>query len=134
MSNRDDDQFKHANEAAAGLDNTGYYSQGQAATEAGGNRMAEGLQDTSGMSQSAKSTEEALLATFDSATGGEANQDTRATSQRHDSPSGDQEGTYAGFADADTVPGNVEGWAGAENLGSRDQVQESLGTEDTLKQ
>lgn len=140
MSNRDDDQFNHANDTAirneqtGGTDNTGYYSQGEAATLAGGNRMAEALQDTAGLTQSAKSTEDALLATFDSATGRDTNQDTRTGSESHEAPSGDMEGTYEGFATADTVPDNVEGWAGAENLGDRDDVQETLGTEDTLKQ
>ncbi len=95
--------------------------------------MAEALQDTAATSQSAKSTEEALLATFDNATGRDTDQDTRATTEHHNFPSGEEEGTYAGYADADTVPGNVEGWAGAENLGSRDDIQESLGTVDTLK-
>ncbi|MEA2575030.1 MAG: hypothetical protein QOH93_2328 [Chloroflexia bacterium] len=120
MSNRDDDQFNHANEAALSGDNVGYYSQGRAATEAGGNRMAEGLQDTTGLTQLANSSEEALAATFDSDTGRDTNEDTRATGQQHDVPSGDVEGTYVGFADADTVPGNVEGWAGADNLGDTD--------------
>ena len=140
MTNRDDDQFNHANDTAlrnqqtGSVDNTGYYSQGEAATLAGGNRMAEGLQDTAGLTQSAQSTEEALLATFDTASGRDTNQDTRATGDTHEAPSGDMEGTYVGFADADTVPGNVEGWAGAENIQERDDVQETLGTKDTLKQ
>ena len=140
MSNRDDDQFNHANDTAlrnqqtGSVDNTGYYSQGEAATLAGGNRMAEALQDTAGLTQSDKSTEEALAATFDTATGRDTNQDTRTASEAHEAPSGDLEGTYEGFATADTVPDNVEGWAGPENLGDRDDVQESLGTDDTLKQ
>ncbi|HEX8600331.1 MAG TPA: hypothetical protein VF952_17655 [Chloroflexia bacterium] len=140
MSNRDDDQFNHANDTAirndqtGSADNTGYYSQGEAATLAGGNRMAEALQDTAGLTQSGKSTEEALLATFDTATGRDTNQDTRTTSETHEAPSSDQEGTYEGFATADTVPDNVEGWAGAENIQERDDVHESEGTVDTLKQ
>ncbi len=142
MSNRDDDQFNHANDTAlrnqqtGSVDNTGYYSQGEAATLAGGNRMAEGLQDTAGLSQSAQSTEAALAATFDNATGRSTNQDTGGTTatETHEAPSGDLEGTYIGFADADTVPDNVEGWAGAENIQDRDDVQDTLGTKDTLKQ
>lgn len=140
MSNRDDDQFNHANDTAlrneqtGSVDNTGYYSQGEAAALAGGNRMAEALQDTAGLTQSSKSTEEALLATFDTATGRDTNQDARTTGETHEAPPGDQEGTYEGFATADTVPDNVEGWAGAENIQERDDVQETLDTKDTLKQ
>ena len=99
-------------------DSTGYYAQGEAAVAAGGNRMTEGLQDTSGLTQPARSTEDALAATFDTTPVDVANEPPRSDPAA--TPSTDQEGTYIGFADADTVPGNVEGWAGANNLADTD--------------
>jgi hypothetical protein len=99
------------------LGNAGYYSQGEPSAAAGGNRMPEALQDTANRTQSSKSTDEALAATFERTTGPETAQ--VENSDTHTGP-GDQEGTYAGFADADTIPDNVEGWAGTDNISNTD--------------
>lgn len=92
--------------------NPEYYSQEVTETLAGGNRMAEALQETVGTTRSSQPLNEALASPDLSPL-----QTSQSQQSFNDAPSQleeNKEGTYIGFSDADTVPDNVEGWAGPE--------------------
>jgi hypothetical protein len=112
-------QASHAGKA----DNSGYYQQGEGAEASGNSRLNAGLQDTPGMTQSARSINDALAATYNDTPGQGMTSSARSINDALTNAPANEEGTYAGFADADTVPGNVEGWAGSENLPDTDDEE-----------
>ena len=93
--------------------NPAYYSQDDAEVLAGGNRMAEALQETAGTTPDSQPLSEAMASGYDPSVRG-TSQSARTLTDAPSQTEANKEGTYEGFSTGDTTPGNIEGWAGPE--------------------